>query len=153
MISQRLANLVFVAVFLGASGYFAWVAEGFTTSGLLASAGLPSKFFPQLMLAIIALCAVIVGYQYLVGRASGEDRGETVFHSAPEGRQGLLMLIVAIVCYVIWSRFGFLPMAILLGPMSLVAMGVFRPLIYVVVWALTGGIVLIFMYGLGIQLI
>jgi len=49
MLSQRTANLVFVAALLAACGYFAWVAEGFVTSGLLASSGLPSKFFPQLM--------------------------------------------------------------------------------------------------------
>lgn len=153
MLTQRLANLVFVIVVIGACGYFAWVAQGFTTSGLLASAGLPSKFFPQLMLSLTALCAAIVGYAYFTRGAAGGDEGQTVFADAREARQGLLMLAVAVACYVIWRNFGFLPMAVVLGPLSLLAMGVFKPLIYGVVLALTAGVTLIFTYGLGIQLI
>lgn len=153
MLSQRTANLVFVALILGASGYFAWVAEGFVTSGLLASSGLPSKFFPQLMLGIVAICAVVVGYQYLVKGAAGNDGGETVFSNGVEARQGVLMLLVAVACYVIWRSFGFLPMAVLIGPLSLLAMGVRQPLIYVTVLALTAAITLVFMYGLGVQLV
>lgn len=150
MLNQRTANLVFVAFILVASGYFAWVAEGFETSGLLATSGLPSKFFPQLTLGVVALCALIVGYLYA---KRGEDAEETVFANATEGRQGILMLGVAVLCYTVWLNFGFLPMAVLLGPLSLLAMGVFKPVIYVVVLALTAAVTLIFTYGLGIQLI
>jgi hypothetical protein len=153
MLTQRTANLVFMVVVLVACGYFAWVAEGFSTTGLLASSGLPSKFFPQLMLGLTALCAVIVGYAYLTRGASGGDEGEMVFSDAKEARQGLLMLIVTVACYLIWRNVGFLPMALLLGPLSLLAMGVFKPVIYVVVLALTAVVTLIFTYGLGIQLI
>lgn len=153
MLSQRTANLVFVVLILGGAAYFAWVAEGFVTSGLLASQGLPSKFFPQLTLALTGLCAVIVGIQCLTGRDQNEDDKETVFESGPEARQGLLMLAVAVICYVIWRNFGFVPMAVLLGPMSLLAMGVRAPLIYLIVWALTAAITAIFIYGLGIQLV
>ncbi len=153
MLSQRVVNLVFVVFIIAACGYFAWVAEGFTTSGLLASAGLPSKFFPQLMLGLTALCAVIVGYTYLTKGAAGGDEGKTVFANAIEARQGLSMLVVAVACYAIWRYFGFLPMAIVLGPLSLLAMGVFNPVTYVVVLALTAGVTLIFTYGLGIGLI
>jgi len=153
MLSQRIANLVFVVIVLGACGYFAWVAEGFTTSGLLASAGLPSKFFPQLVLGLTALCAVIVGYAYLTHGAAGGDEGETVFADAREARQGLMMLVVAVACYAIWRNFGFLPMAVLLGPLSLLAMGVFKPIHYVVVLALTAVVTLVFTHGLGIRLI
>ncbi len=153
MLSQRLANIVFVTIIFGACGYFAWVAEGFVTSGLLASSGLPSKFFPQLTLGLTAFCAAIVGYAYVARGQEGGDEGETVFADSNEARQGLLMLVVAVVSYVIWRYAGFLPMALLLGPLSLLAMGVFKPVIYLVVWALTGLISVIFIYGLGIQLI
>ncbi len=153
MISQRAANLVFVVIIVGACGYFAWMAEGFTTTGLLASAGLPSKFFPQLTLGVTSLCAVIVGYSYFVHGAAGGDDDERVFANASEARQGLLMLGVAVACYAIWRNFGFLPMALLLGPLSLLAMGVYRPILYVVVLALTGAVTLIFTYGLGIGLV
>lgn len=153
MLGQRTANLVFVALILGASGYFAWVAEGFVTSGLLASQGLPSKFFPQLTLALTGLCAVIVAGQYLMQGKTAEDEEDTVFVDGTEARQGLLMLAVAVVCYVIWRNFGFVPMAVLLGPLSLLAMGVRSPLIYGVVWALTAAITAVFVYGLGIQLV
>lgn len=153
MLSQRTANLVFLAIILAVSAYFAWVAEGFVTSGLLASSGLPSKFFPQLMLGMIGVCAIITGIQYAVRSEAGGDAGETVFANSREARQGLAMLVVALLCYVIWRSFGFLPMALLLGPLSLLAMGVRRPVIYAVVLALTGLIWLIFTYGLGIQLL
>lgn len=153
MLSQRVANLIFAVILIAACGYFAWVAEGFTTSGLLASAGLPSKFFPQLTLGLTALCALLVGYAYLTRGEAGGDEGETVFANAREARQGLLMLVVTVACYVIWRNFGFLPMAVLLGPLSLLAMGVFKPIIYAVVLALTAAVTLVFTYGLGIQLI
>ncbi|MEL6958779.1 MAG: tripartite tricarboxylate transporter TctB family protein [Pseudomonadota bacterium] len=153
MLSQRVANLVLVVITVCACGYFAWLAQGFTTSGLLASAGLPSKFFPQLTLGLIALCAVLVGYAYLTRGAEGGDEAQTVFANGHEARQGVLMLAVTVACYAIWRNFGFLPMALLLGPLSLLAMGVFKPLIYVVVLALTAAVTLVFTYGLGIQLI
>ncbi|MEM6386401.1 MAG: tripartite tricarboxylate transporter TctB family protein [Pseudomonadota bacterium] len=153
MLTQRTANLVFVALILAACGYFAWVAEGFVTSGLLASSGLPSKFFPQLMLAIVALCAVIVGYQYLVHGGAGKDEDAKVFANGREAIQGILMLVVAVACYAVWRSYGFLPMAIVLGPLSLLAMGVRQPVTYVVVLSLTAAITLIFMYGLGVQLL
>ena len=153
MLSQRLANLIFVIAVIMGCGYFAWVAEGFTTSGLLASAGLPSKFFPQLMLGLTAFCAGLVGYAYLRHGAAGGDEGETVFANAKEARQGILMLGVTVACYAIWRNFGFLPMAVVLGPLSLLAMGVLKPVFYMVVLALTAGVTLIFTYGLGIGLI
>jgi len=153
MLSQRSANLVFVVLILMACAYFSWVAEGFVTSGLLASSGLPSKFFPQLMLGLTAVCAVIVGYQYLVRGGAGGDEGETVFANRREAGQGILMLIVMVACYLIWRQFGFVVMAVLVGPLSLLAMGIRRPAIYVVVLALTAAITAIFTYGLGIQLV
>ena len=153
MLSQRTANLFFVTIVLVACGYFAWLAEEFVTSGLLASSGLPSKFFPQLMLGLTAFCAVMVGYLYWVHGSAGGDAGETVFANGQEARQGILMLVVAVACYLIWRAFGFLPMAVVLGPLSLLAMGVRRPILYAVVLALTVLITLIFTYGLGIQLV
>lgn len=153
MLNQRTANLAFVCVLLCCAAYFAWMAEGFVTSGLLASQGLPSKFFPQLTLGVIGLCGLIVGFTYLSRGHVGGDDGETVFTNTTEARQGLLMLVVAVVCYAIWRNFGFVPMAICLGPLSLLAMRVRAPLIYVVVLALTAVIYAIFTYGLGIQLV
>lgn len=153
MLGQRLANLVFAVAILGACVYFAWVAEGFVTSGLLASSGLPSKFFPQLTLAMTGVCAVLVGFSYLVRGEAGGDDGETVFSSGQEARQGILMLLVAVVCYVVWRNLGFLPMAVVMGPLSLLAMGVFRPAFYAIVLAITAFVTLIFTYGLGIQLV
>lgn len=153
MLSQRTANLVFAAAILVASAYFAWVAQGFETSGLLASSGLPSKFFPQLMLGGMAICALIVGFTYAFKGAAGGEEGPSVFGDRGEARRGLLMLVVCVACYGVWRSFGFIPMAVLLGPLSLLAMGVCRPAIYAVVLALTGLVYLLFVYGLGIQLV
>lgn len=153
MLSQRLANIVFSVLILGACVYFAMLAQGFETSGLLASSGLPSKFFPQLMLGFTAGCAALVIYAYVVHGAAGSDKGENVFNTTADARRGLLMMAVAVACYFIWTNFGFIPMAVLLGPASLLAMGVRSPLIYAVVWLLTGMVYLVFTHLLNISLV
>ena len=153
MIAQRSANLFFMALVLLASGYFFYVAESFVTSGLLASSGLPSKFFPQLTLALVALCAVVVIWLYLVRGSAGGDFGEQVFANIREARQGILTLVVAVLCYVIWRQLGFVAMAVVLGPLSLLAMGVRQLKIYLTVLGLTALITLVFTLGLGVQLL
>ena len=96
MLRQHTANLVFIVAILAACAYFAWIAEGFVTSGLLGARGcLPS--FSQLTLGITAI-ALIVGYQY-ISREDVGDEGQTVFENGTEARQGILMLAVAVVCY------------------------------------------------------
>jgi len=60
MLTQRAANIAFALFTLAACAWFAVIAQGFEASGLLASSGLPSKFFPQLMLGFTAACAVVV---------------------------------------------------------------------------------------------
>lgn len=153
MLSQRVANIVFVVLVLAACGWFAWQAEGFVTSGLLASSGLPSKFFPQLTLGLMALCAAIVGLSYAIRGSAGGDEGETVFGDAGEARRGLLMLAVAIASYVVWRQFGYVAMAALAGPLSLLAMGERRLPIYLVVLAITGAVTVVFTVALGIRLV
>jgi len=153
MLSQRAANLVFVTLIIAACVYFAWVAQGFETSGLLASSGLPSKFFPQLTLGVIALCAVIVGSLYWVKGAAGGDDNALVFGDAGDAKRGILMLVVSVICYFIWRNFGFIPMAALMGPLSLLVMGVRKPVIYLVVWALTGLVYLVFTELLNVSLV
>lgn len=153
MLSQRLANIVFAALILAGCVYFALVAQGFETSGLLASSGLPSKFFPQLMLGGMAIFALVVAHTYITKGGAGGDDASTVFAGSGEARRGLLMLAVCIASYAIWRNFGFIPMAILLGPLSLLAMGVRAPIIYAVVWALTALVYVVFTYGLGIGLV
>lgn len=153
MLTQRVANIVFAVIVLIACAWFAYIAEGFKATGLLATSGLPSKFFPQLMLACTALCSVIVIFLYALRGGSGGDTGKTVFANGGEALRGLLTLAVAIACYLIWKNFGFVPMAVLLGPLCLLAMGERNPLIYLTVWLLTGSVYLVFTRLLNIQLI
>jgi len=152
MLTQRLANIVFAIIVVIACVYFAVLAQGFEAAGLLASSGLPSKFFPQLMLGFTALCAIVVGVIYAVRGAAGGDAGQTVFGDVGDARRGLSMLVVAVISYLIWSNVGFLPMAILMGPLSLLAMGIRSIWIYVTVLFLTGLIYAVFTQLLGIQL-
>ncbi|MBX2885804.1 MAG: tripartite tricarboxylate transporter TctB family protein [Granulosicoccus sp.] len=147
MLTQRTANIVFCIVVVTACAWFGWVAQGFAASGLLATSGLPSRFFPQLTLALVALCAFFVVLGYL--RQPATDN--TVFANSGEARRGLLMLLVAVVCYGVWSFFGFLPMLLLIGPLSLLAMGVRSVMIYVVVIALAALIYVLFTRLLGVQ--
>lgn len=151
MLTQRIANIVFVVIVVIACVWFAVIAEGFKASGLLASSGLPSKFFPQLLLGITALCALIVGGLYLFKGETGGDAAEHVFADFAEARRGLLMMMVAVICYFIWKKFGFIPMAAVMGPLSLLAMGVRSSPQYAIVLLLTGFTYLIFTHLLNIQ--
>ena len=153
MLTQRLANIVFAVVTIGACIYFAIIAEGFEASGLLASSGLPSKFFPQLMLGFGGASALLVIYAYAVQGSAGGDEGESVFNTPGDARRSLLMLAVAVASYFIWLNFGFIVMAIFMGPASLLAMGIRSPLIYAVVWLLTGCVYLVFTELLNVRLV
>lgn len=151
MLTQRLANIIFAVAVLLACGYFAMLAQDFEAAGLLASSGLPSKFFPQLILAFTAVCALAVIVSYLWHGQAGGDAGETVYRSSGEAWRGLLVLVVAIVCYVIWQKVGFVPMAVVMGPLCLAAMGVRNWRIYLTVLLLFGLVYLVFTRLLGTQ--
>jgi len=151
MLSQRLANIVFAIFIIVACIYFAAVAQGFEAAGLLATSGLPSKFFPQLMLAGTALCAVIVGIGYALRRpVNGQI--ENVFNDIGEARRGLLTLMVAVVCYVLWSRVGFISMVVLMGPLCLMVMGIRSIKLYVAVLLMSAIVYVLFTQLLGVQL-
>lgn len=153
MLTQRWANIAFSITLLVACVYFAVEAEKFETSGLLATSGLPSKFFPQLLLAFVAGCALIVLYLYGARGSAGGDAGEHVFENAASARRGILMLVVAMSSYLVWTTFGFIAMAIFMGPASLLIMGIRNPWIYGAVLVLTGFVYLVFTRLLGISLV
>ena len=151
MLTQRVANVAFNVLVLLAAAYFAYVAEGFETSGLLASTGLESKFFPQLMLAVTALCSVIVIATYVFRGSAGGDAGTTVFGTWGDARRGLLTLVVAVACYLIWSLWSFIPMAIVVGPACALAMGVRSIRIHVSLLVMSGVVFFVFSRFLGVQ--
>ena len=153
MLTQRWANIAFSGLLLVACVYFAVEAEKFKTSGLLATSGLPSKFFPQLLLAFVAGCALVVLYLYGVRGSAGDNDGERVFEDAKAATRGILMLGVAVASYIVWMNFGFIAMAVLMGPASLLAMGVRNVWIYGAVLALTGLIFLVFTRLLNVPLV
>ncbi|MCY4137930.1 MAG: tripartite tricarboxylate transporter TctB family protein [Rhodobacteraceae bacterium] len=150
MLTQRLANIVFTILVIIACAYFAVVAQGFEAAGLLASSGLPSRFFPQLLLGFTALCAAVVLHVYITKGEAG-DEGQTVFASSAEARRGLLALVAAVVSYVVWYNFGYIAMALISGPLLCMAMGVRNSFIYGVVLALAAGVYLVFTQFLGTQ--
>lgn len=151
MLSQRLANIIFAVLIIAASGWFAWVAQGFEAAGLLAASGLPSRFFPQLLLAGLAICAVLVLVTYIVKGRASEDEPDHLYESPRAALRGLATLVMVICGYVIWQHWSFEAMAVFLGPATLLAMGERNPVIYAVVLALAGGVYLIFTQLLGTQ--
>ncbi len=153
MLTQRVANILFALLVIVASIWFAVEAQGFKAAGLLASSGLPSKFFPQLTLGFMAICAIIVGIVYSRRKHTESDETDTVYNNATEARQGLLVLLVAVASYFIWSKFGFVSMAMVMGPMCLVAMGIRSIKLYVTVVLITGFIYAVFTQLLNIQLV
>ena len=134
-----------------AAVFFALEAETFKTSGLLASTGLPSKFFPQLMLAFIGLCSVIVIGAYVFKGYAGTDKGTSVFEDGGAARRGLLVLAVAVACYLTWSLWSFIPMLILIGPACALAMGVRSAWMYVSLLLMSGIVYLVFTQLLNVQ--
>lgn len=149
MLSQRIANIAFSVLVLTTSAYLAWLAEGFEAAGLLASSGLPAKFFPQLMLGCVAICAVIVMATYIVKGTAHETEPEYVYDAPMDAVRGLSVLAVVGLGFVIWRNWGYVPMIVFLGPASCAAMGVRNPVIYAVVLTLAGVIYLIFTQLLG----
>ena len=152
MLTRRTANIAFAIFVLIACAWFAWLAEGFEAAGLLASSGLPSKFFPQAVLGFTAFCALGVLAAYAFRGHAGGDEGKLVFAHPSQALRGLLTMVVAIVCLFIWTRWGFVPMAVFMGPACVLAMGVRKPAIHAVVLGLAAIIYLVFTQILGIQL-
>lgn len=153
MLSQRLANIVFTVLVIVACIWFAIIAQGFQATGLLASSGLPSRFFPQLLLGFTGCCALAVAILYFKKGQAGGDEGEMVFAGFAEARRGLLVLGVAVLSYFVWKSFGFISMAVIIGPLSLLVMGVRSFSQYVIVLLLTGFVYFVFTYLLKVQLV
>ena len=153
MLTQRVSNILFALIVIAASIWFAIEAQGFKAAGLLASSGLPSKFFPQLTLGFIVVCAIIVIALYSLNKHAGSDKSDTVYKNATEARQGLSVLLVAVASYSLWSKFGFVAMACLMGPLCLIAMGIRSIKIYLTVIILTGFVYLVFTQLLNIRLV
>lgn len=152
MLSQRLANIGFAMCLIIVCAYFATIAWEFEAVGLLGTSGVPPSFFPLLTLGLIAAGAVGVFFIYLRLGASGGDDGQFVYNDGGEARRGLLMIALAVACFVVWTNVGFIPMAALMTLGALVAMGVRSPVIYVVVVLLAVGIYFLFTRLLGAQL-
>lgn len=152
MLSQRLANMIFAVCLFGVCGYLATIAWGFEAVGLLGTSGVPPSLFPLLMLGLIAFACIVVFWTYFKTGAAGGDHGQTVFEGRGEARRGLLMIVLAVICYFLWMNVGFIPMAALMSIGALVAMGVRSLLIYAIVVALAALIYVMFTQLLGAQL-
>lgn len=152
MLTQRAANIVFAFLTVAACAFFAALARKFEFTGFAESTGLTAKFFPQLILGFAALCAVIVAAMYAFRGSAGGDDGQMVFADAGDARRGILTLAVAVLCYAVWVNVGFVLMAALMGPLSLLAMGVRSARIYVAVLVLAAFVYGVFTQLLGVQL-
>lgn len=152
MLPQRIANIVFLLLVLGACGYFGWIAKDFEAQGFGSSTPIGPEIFPLVSLGLMALSALIVGYQYLTKGEVGDDGEEQVFESGGTMIRGVLMMAVAVSCYVIWRNFGFEIVAVAIGPLSLIAMGIRNPLYYIILLALSGLTYLAFTRLLNVQL-
>ena len=150
MITQRLANLVFAALLLVVTTYMAWLAAGFETPAL-GGATLPTHFFPLVLLAFIAVCTVIYGFEYLTKGESGGDQGEVVYEDWIQARRGLFTLIATCACFLIWHRFDFTVAGLVATPLIALAMGTRSLWQFAVIFAGAGITYLVFTYGLGTQ--
>lgn len=151
MLPQRLSNIVFIVLILVASAYLAVVAQGFEAAGLLASSGLPSKFFPQLLLGFIAVCSIGVVVSYLRGDPSLEAEPDYVYQEPTYALRGLLTLASVLIGYGIWRYWGYVPMMVFIGAATCLSMGARNPVIYAVVYALFALIYVVFTQLLGTQ--
>lgn len=150
MLTQRIANIVFAVILIAACVYFGWLAERFAADGLLASSGLPSKFFPQLLLLLTAGCTLIVLLKYLRFGADSGDDNENVFETPRDALSGIVVLGIAVVGFIAWPVAGFLLTALVMSPLCALAMGARDPVILIAVTVIPIAIYLIFTFLLGV---
>lgn len=150
MLTQRLANVAFAILVLLAAVWFGSLALDFQESGLLATSGLSSKFFPLTILTVVVACGLVVLWQYTAGGV--DDEHEKVFGHWVEALRGAMIFGVAIACFLIWSRFGFIPMALVIGPACAFVMGVRSVPVHALLVVVGYVIYLIFSGLLGIQI-
>ena len=142
MISQRVANLVFAAMLMVTLAYMAWLASGFETPAL-GGATLPTHFFPLVLLAFIATCTVIYGFEYILTGGSGGDQGDVVYEDWLQARRGLFTLIAT--C----ARFAVA--GLIATPSIALAMGTRKLWQFAVIFMGAGMTYLVFTHGLGTQ--
>lgn len=152
MPTQRAANIVFALAVIVACLCFIWLARSFELTGFSRDAGLSAKFFPQLVLGFTGLCALVVAVLYAARGSAGGDAGQKVFAAPGDARRSALTLAAAVLSCGVWVNFGFLPMAALMGPLTLLAMGVRSAKTYMVVLALAAMVYVVFTRLLGVQL-
>lgn len=152
MPTQRAANVVFALAVIVACLCFIGVAQSFELTGFSREVGLDAKFFPQLVLGFTGLCALVVAFLYAVRGSAGGDEGRRVFANAGDARRGVLTFLAAVASLIVWQRFGFPAMAVLMGPLCLLAMGVRSVKTYIVVLVLAAMVYVVFTRLLGVQL-
>ena len=150
MISQRVANLVFAAMLMVTLAYMALLASGFETPAL-GGATLPTHFFPLVLLAFIATCTVIYGFEYILTGGSGGDQGDVVYEDWLQARRGLFTLIATCASFVIWREFGFAVAGLIATPSIALAMGTRKLWQFAVIFMGAGMTYLVFTHGLGTQ--
>lgn len=150
MITQRAANLVFAAMLMVTLAYMAWIASGFETPAL-GGATLPTHFFPLVLLAFIAICTAIYGFEYLTKGGSGGDQGEVVYEDWLRARRGLFTLIATCASFMVWREFGFIAAGIVATPAVAIAMGTRKLWQFAVIFIGAAITYLVFTYGLGTQ--
>ena len=150
MIPQRTANLVFAALLMATLGYMAWVATGFETPAL-GGATLPTHFFPLVLLAFIAVCTLVYGFEYLSSGGSGGDQGEVVYEDWIQARRGLFTLVATCAGFAIWREFGFMAAGLATIPAVALAMGTRKIWQFAVILIGAGITYLVFTYGLGTE--
>ena len=150
MITQRAANLVFAAMLMVTLAYMAWIASGFETPAL-GGATLPTHFFPLVLLAFIAICTAIYGFEYLAKGGSGGDQGEVVYEDWLRARRGLFTLIATCASFMVWREFGFIAAGIVATPAVAIAMGTHKLWQFAVIFIGAAITYLVFTYGLGTQ--
>ena len=149
--TQKHANIALCIIFIVASCWFIYTAQGFSDNSLLGTSELSSRFFPNVIFSVIILFCGLLIAEYLF-RPMEEEADDAVWTSWVEVRRVLLVLIVTVVAYYIWRYVGFLVMAMAIGPAIAAAMAVRSPLVYLILFAFGPAVYFIFKNLLGIQL-
>lgn len=152
MFSQRTTNIAFgLAVIIGAV-YFIREALAFEELRLPGAAGLNSNVFPITVLVFIIVCSIIVVVQYLTKAGAGLHAEYKVYATKREVFNAVAILITVVVAYRAWPHTGFLPIAIVVGPVCALFVGERRPGVYVSVVVTGAAIYFCFTRLLGVQL-
>ena len=147
--TQRTANIIWALSIIIAATVFISFARGIVEPSAFADAPMSARFFPITVLICVIICAGLIVGEYVTRLRDGSSR---LYSEFGEPLRAALTFIAMIAAYFIWSEVSFFAMALVIGPVMAVIMGVRSPWAYIILLAFGPAVMWIFETALRIRL-